>query len=175
MPKNVLSETYFAKRVVLQGFLTRLCGDASTAEDIMQDLYVRVHTLPMDGDIREPLAFLFRMANNLYLNRLRAQASHRARDTAWQDLHPYIESLSEADASPNAENAVASRQELMHVIAALGTLPEKTQTIFRLNRFEGLTQTEVARRLDISISSVEKHLSRALKYLMGLQDNRNRH
>ncbi|ESQ78331.1 RNA polymerase sigma factor [Asticcacaulis sp. YBE204] len=180
MPENrLLTDTYFAKRDVLLRFLTRLCGDEASAEDVLQDLYIKVSGARLDGEIQEPLAFLFRMANNLYLNRIRAASSHRARDTAWYDLNPQnalegsgIDGTG-ADASPDAESVVAARQELRAVMKAIESLPSRTQDIFRLHKIDGLSQTEVARRLDISISSVEKHLSGALKHLLAL--NRSRH
>ncbi|MDV6332307.1 RNA polymerase sigma factor [Asticcacaulis sp. 201] len=174
LPENrILSETYFAKREVLLRFLVRLCGDESVAEDVLQDIYLKLSTQDIHTEIREPLAFLFRMANNMYLNRLRGENSHRVRDTAWRDLHPQAEHLPDADATPSAETVVAARQELRAVMAALSTLPEKTQAIFRLHKFDGLTQPEVAKRMDVSISSVEKHLSRALKHLLALNRSRN--
>ncbi len=52
-------------------------------------------------------------------------------------------------------------------------LPPRTREIFRLNRLEGLTHAEVARRLEISDSSVQKHLARALAHVMqALEDSR---
>ncbi|MCO2365481.1 RNA polymerase subunit sigma-70 [Pseudomonas aeruginosa] len=62
------------------------------------------------------------------------------------------------------------RQERRRIVAEL---PPRTREIFRLNRLEGLTHAEVARRLEISDSSVQKHLARALAHVMqALEDSR---
>ncbi|WP_343684746.1 RNA polymerase sigma factor [Asticcacaulis sp.] len=165
-----LTETYFAKRDVLLRYLTRLCGDEASAEDVLQDLYLRLMRGGIDGDIQEPLAFLFRMANNLWLNRRRALSRREAREDAWQGLNPQM--TGEADASPDAEARLGARQTLRAVLKDIDALPPRTRDIFRLHKLEGLSQTEVARRLDISLSSVEKHLSSALKHLLALNRSR---
>lgn len=169
-PTARLSETYFAKRDVLLRYLTRLCGDEASAEDVLQDLYLRLMRGGIDAEIEEPLAFLFRMANNLWLNRRRALTRRDAREEAWQTLNPQM--TGEADATPDAEAVVGGRQALRAVLNDIDALPPKTRDIFRLHKLEGLSQTEVARRLDISISSVEKHLSSALKHLLALNRSR---
>lgn len=166
-----LTEAYFAKRDVLLRYLTRLCGDEASAEDVLQDLYLRLSKVPDDSGVQEPLAFLFRMANNLWLNRRRAQVSRQVRDDAWQGLNPQIEH--DADATPDAETLVSARQELQAVLTAVEALPERTRDIFRLHKLEGFSQSEVAKRLDISVSAVEKHLSSALKHLLTLRRRRN--
>ncbi len=106
------------------------------------------------------------MANNLYLNRLRTLTSERSRDRAWHDASRATAGGGDVDDGPSPEASLASRQELLLLVETLKELPEKTQAIFRLHKIEGVSQAEVAQRLDISISSVEKHLSACLKHLM---------
>lgn len=69
------------------------------------------------------------------------------------------------DDAPSAEAVVASRERLSALVAALETLPRKTATIFRMHKFDGLSYAEVAVRLGISRSSVEKHMMDALRIL----------
>lgn len=166
-------QSYLANRDTLLRFLTGLCRDATLAEDVLQDLYIQAGRADVAVQVDNPLGYLFRMANNLYLNRLRAQASHRARDAAWYDLHPQQDTG--ADASPDAEAALSRRQDLEAVLKAVDELPERTRDIFRLHKVEGLAQAEVARRFDISLSAVEKHLGRALKHLMALRRSHKVH
>lgn len=65
-----------------------------------------------------------------------------------------------------------AEQQRISLLQAVAELPERTREIFRLNRLEGLTHAEVARQLGISDSSVQKHLSKALAYVMQrLQDS----
>ena len=60
---------------------------------------------------------------------------------------------------------MAGRQRLALLTRALSDLPDKTSAIFRLHKFEGLSYAEVAARLGISRSSVEKHMMDALRHL----------
>lgn len=64
------------------------------------------------------------------------------------------------------EALAMAEQQRKALKQALCELPERTQEIFRLNRIEGMTHAEVARHLEISDSSVQKHLSKALAYVM---------
>ena len=75
--------------------------------------------------------------------------------------------------APDAETALSWRQDLQAVMRALDELPERTREIFRLHKLGGMPQAEVARRFDLSLSAVEKHLGRALKHLMLLKRARN--
>jgi RNA polymerase sigma factor (sigma-70 family) len=69
------------------------------------------------------------------------------------------------------EAQAMAQQQRQALKQALAELPERTQQIFRLNRIEGMTHAQVARHLDISDSSVQKHLAKALAYVMQrLQD-----
>ena len=157
--------TYLEKRDVLLRYIAASCRDASLAEDIIQDLYVKLSALETEPVVDNPSGYLFRMANNIYLNRLRALKSGRTRDHAWQSTS--FESVG-ADAiadEPSPESRISGRQQMQRLKAAIEALPERTQAIFRLHKLDGLTQAQVAARLEISISSVEKHLASALKTL----------
>ena len=157
--------TYLEKRDVLLRYIAASCRDPGLAEDIIQDLYVKLSALEVEPVVDNPSGYLFRMANNIYLNRLRALKSERSRDHAWQSTS--FENIG-ADAiadEPTPEARITGRQQIQKLKSAIDALPERTQAIFRLHKLEGLTQTQVAARLDISISSVEKHLATALKTL----------
>ncbi len=164
-PRSVLLDTYLDKRDTLIRVFGKSLRDPAQAEDLIQDLYVKITALDIDYAIDNPTGFLFRMANNLYLNRLRSRASDQNRDQAWHEVHKSQFGNDLVDEAPSAEEELAGRQQLRLVMETLGQMPEKTQDIFRLHKFDGLTQPQVAARLGISISSVEKHLSSALRQL----------
>lgn len=71
-----------------------------------------------------------------------------------------------AEPGPGLEEQAITERSLQQLRDAVAELPERTQQIFRLNRLEGLTYAEVARRLGISDSSVQKHLAKALAHVM---------
>jgi RNA polymerase sigma-70 factor (ECF subfamily) len=72
----------------------------------------------------------------------------------------------EISPEPSAEAAVAARQRLQMLTAAIEELSPQTQRIFRMHKFEGLSHPEVAAALGISRSAVEKHMMAALKHLL---------
>jgi RNA polymerase sigma factor (sigma-70 family) len=164
--RSILLRVYLEKRETLVRVFSKSLRDSALAEDIIQDMYVKIANFEGDYAIDNPTGFLFRMANNLYLNRLRSQTSENTRNRAWQEINQSQIGGEVVDDTPGAEAGIASRQHLQNLLGALRELPEKTQAIFRLHKFEGLSQPEVAARLEISISSVEKHLSQALRHLM---------
>ncbi|HHK0213861.1 TPA: RNA polymerase sigma factor [Pseudomonas aeruginosa] len=74
---------------------------------------------------------------------------------------------------PGPEESAVDADALARLREIVAELPPRTREIFRLNRLEGLTHAEVARRLEISDSSVQKHLARALAHVMqALEDSR---
>jgi RNA polymerase sigma-70 factor (ECF subfamily) len=164
-PRDILLKAYVDKRDLLVRYFTRVANDAGLAEDIVQDLYLKIDAMEADGRaIEDATAFLFRMAHNIHRNHIRTLDNGRRRDTAWQSLHREG-GEDAADDAPSAEDALSSRQQMAEFSRALDELPERTRAIFRLHKLDGLPQAQVASRLGISLSSVEKHLGTALKYL----------
>jgi RNA polymerase sigma-70 factor (ECF subfamily) len=160
-----LLRTYLEKRGVLLRYMAAACRDPGLAEDIVQDLYVKLSALETEPVVDNPSGYLFRMANNIYLNRLRALKSERMRDHAWQASRFETIAGDAVHDEPTPEARITGRQQFARLKAAIDGLPERTQAIFRLHKLDGLPQTQVAARLGISISSVEKHLAAALKTL----------
>ena len=164
--RDILFKAYVERRDLLVRYFTRVANDAGLAEDIVQDLYLKLEAVD-DGDgraIEDATAFLFRMAHNIHRNHIRTLDNGRRRDTAWQTLHR-DGAEDAADDAPSAEDEVSGRQQLAEFTRALEELPERTRTIFRLHKFDGVPQSQVASQLGISLSSVEKHLGTALKFL----------
>lgn len=165
-PRDILFKAYVERRDLLVRYFTRVANDSALAEDIVQDLYLRIDTIPEDDcrTIDDATAFLFRMAHNIHRNHIRTLDNGRRRDTAWHSVHR--DGREEAvDDAPSPEEAVTGRQQMAEFARAIADLPERTQAIFRLHKVEGMSQAQVASQLGISLSSVEKHLGAALKHL----------
>jgi RNA polymerase sigma factor (sigma-70 family) len=157
-----LIAAYLRKRADLVRFFTLRTGSAAVAEDIVQDLYVKLSETEAPADLRSPEAFLYRMGSNLMLDRAKAQRRSAARDHAWSGAVDGVEPVAQ---EPPADEAVASRQRLQRLLAALDRLPPQMAAAFRLHKFDGLSHAEVATRMGVSRSSVEKYIMAALKAL----------
>lgn len=128
----------------LLAFLRRRFGQQD-AEDLAQETYVRA--VSSGAAIRNPRAFLARIALNAARDQIRRR---KARPI-----------LVREDSSPLAM-AEASQTEALLLKQAIKSLPPQLQTVFLLSRFCGLTYEEIARRCGISVTTVERRMTKAL-------------
>jgi RNA polymerase sigma-70 factor (ECF subfamily) len=133
------------------------------AEDVMQDLVVKLQT-HASGPVAEPRAYLYRMAENLLLDRIRSEGRRRGREQAW--VAAQAGATLDADDRPSAEQALIARERLALVSEALSALPERTLFVFRRYRIDGIPQRQIAAELGISLSAVEKHLQKAYQVVV---------
>ena len=144
----------------------RLSLVPADVDDIVQESYARLAAMEAVDHVTEPRAYLFTVARSLVQQQLR-----RRQVVA-------IETMAELDGlgaeAPQA-SASCSREEATRSGEACGAsapspssseLPARCRQVFRLRRIEGLSQREVAERLRISESTVEKHMIRALRLMM---------
>lgn len=164
--RSSLIELYLERRADLVRFFTVRLRSAAAAEDLVQDIYVRLSGLGEPTDIQNPMAYLYRLGSNLMLDKLRGERRTANRDGAWLESQTTRVGVHEVSAEPSAEAAVAARQRLALLTEALKELSPQTQRVFRMHKFEGLSHTEVAQALGISRSAVEKHMMAALKHLL---------
>ena len=163
-----LESIFMANRQALQRFLQARLRGTGDPEDILQDLWLKLESLET-GPVAEPLAYLYRMTENLVRDRHRSASRRTMRETNWTKDH--IEGSVDApvDGQPSAERILLARDHLRRVNAALDELPEKTAFAFRAVRIDGTPQKEIAAQMGISVSAVEKHLQRAYRRVIELQ------
>lgn len=141
-------------------YLNMYLKDHNMSMDIVQESFVRMAELMKHSTVQDFDAYLYRVAKNLMIDHFREQKARPSMvisDEQWQEIPAQVKSL---------EATAIREQQLSQIQAIIQTLPERTQAIFRLHREEGLTQTEVAQLLNISLSTVEKHLANALAVLI---------
>lgn len=133
----------------------RLLGDANFAQDVAQEVFVRIYT--RGKDYRPSAAFttwLYRITANASLDEIRKRK--RLRHAAPDDL-----SEDTADPSPTPEARAQSRELAREVRAALSSLPDNQRLALVLQRYEGLSYQQIAQVLQTSVSAVESLLFRA--------------
>lgn len=165
-PAKGLAGLFELHRGELQRFVSARCRDAALAEDLMQELWLRIASLN-PGPIANGRAYLFRMANNLILDHQRSRQRAMARDRQWIDsAGAHGVALDDRpDPAPLADEVLAREQENTALRQAISALPPRAQRALVLHRIEGLGQAEVAQIMEISRSGVEKHLALAIKVL----------
>ncbi len=164
--RDFLLAAYLERRADLVRFLTARLGSAAAAEDIVQDLYIRLATLEPAVTVENPSAFLYRAAINLMLDRHRGDRRSERRDQDWQAARGVTIGAVATIDEPSPEDAASARQRLRLLVEAVEALPPKTREAFKLHKFEGLSQVEAAARLGVTRKTVEKQLAAALKQLV---------
>jgi RNA polymerase sigma-70 factor (ECF subfamily) len=135
--------------------------DRDAASDLVQDTFVRyiAHTREASVAPEAPRFFLWRIASNLILDLARRER-RRGQTVPLDD----VATLAIADTQPSAEHHVAAREEFRILKRALNDLPQNQRAALLWNRVEGLTHTEIAARLGVSASMVNKYIMRALAH-----------
>jgi RNA polymerase sigma factor (sigma-70 family) len=164
---NPVLSVYLEKRANLVRFFAARLGSLEASEDLAQDLYLKVAALGPIEDLQSPMALLYRMGANLMLDRLRQERRAAARDDAWLRIARTTVGGEDVVDQPPADEVLASRQRLAKLVAELEGLPPRMRRAFQLHKLEGMSHAETARAMGISVSAVEKHVSGALKALMG--------
>jgi RNA polymerase sigma-70 factor (ECF subfamily) len=161
-----LQAAVLAYRAELVRFLAARGVAADEAEDVLQDLYVKVSTTRI-APVGEPRAYLYRMTANMLADRRRTAARRAMRERLWSQVEPGAQE--QADDQPTAEQALSAREDYALVSQALADLPERTVEVLRRYRIDGQPQKTIASELGISLSAVEKHLQKAYRAVIATQ------
>ncbi|MET1078381.1 MAG: RNA polymerase sigma factor [Pseudomonas sp.] len=149
---------FIAERRSLALFLTGRTGCAATADDLLQEAWLKLNRSEAGGPINNPLAYLHRMAANLAVDQARADA-RRLLDPVEIELL-----LAIADEAPGVEQQMADRQALERLSAILDEMPTRRRELFLAARVEGHAHKQLAQRFGISLRTVQLEVHRALDY-----------
>lgn len=158
---QVLTESYGD----LVKHLARRFGTATDIHDVVQDTYLRAEKMPPDMDVQNLRAYVFRMANNIAIDHLRRKSAQTR----------YFEPLGDrdslcADASP--EQTADFRQRIAILENVVANLPPRQREVFLMHKFDGLSHSQIAERLGITKSAVEKLIIKALATARARLDER---
>lgn len=138
----------------LQGWLRKRLGDREQAADIAQDTFLRLLLSGRLPSIDEGRSYLAQIARNLVIDQWRRQRIEQA----------YLDSIAHLPEpeSPSLETRAMVIETLLQIDAMLDAMPGKVREAFLLSQFEGLTYPQIAERLQVSVSSVQKYMLRAI-------------
>ena len=143
----------------LRSFFLKRAFDRQEAEDLVQEVFCRLAARSDASAVEHPEAYMFQAAANLLRDRARRDLSRAA---AIRELEALSKDSFE-ELCP--ERVLLGKRRVAELNRALAELPERTRTIFVLHRFEEFKYAEIAVRLNISSSSVEKHMMDAIRHI----------
>src|SRR5690606_19301955 len=156
-----LAELTHRFRPALRAWFLKRAPAGVDAEDLVQDVFVRLARRGDIATIRQVEGYLFQTAASVLTDRVRHRVARRFDDhVAWRETDDPSEVSS-------PDTVLMGREALAGLLAALAELPERRRAVFLLHRVDGLRYGEIAARLGISVSSVEKHMIKALAHLAG--------
>jgi RNA polymerase sigma-70 factor (family 1) len=139
----------------IRNFLYYKTGDIRTAEDIAQDVFLKIWEKRDEVRQETIKPFLYTLANNLFLNR-QEHAKVIMKFAAEYEAGVFSE-------SPDYE--MEMREFDQRLQETISNLDEKKRTVFLMNRIEKLTYNQIAENLGITVKAVEKRMEKALAYL----------
>ena len=141
---------------MLRAWLKRRFPSLLDIDDIVQECYARVWAARCANSINSPKAFLFTTARNLATDRIRRGKVVKIDSLAEMDK------LTVQDEGPSAPETAALHQELELLTLALQSLPGRCRQVLTLRKIYGLSQKEIAARLQISESTVEAQVANGM-------------
>ena len=144
----------------------------STAEDLLQETYLRVNRALGERPIEHLEPFVFQTARNLALDYLRSRRVHER--TMVEDVPlDVLQSIAAASSTP--DEAVHAERLLARLTLSLGRLTPRQQRIFILSRVHGSSYVEIAQELDVSASTVQKELKLIMAICIGVAQRLEEH
>lgn len=152
-PLDALGLFYSQNRQWLLGWLRKRLECNQRAADLLQDTFVRLMKRHEWLEAQEPRAYVMTVAKRVLIDHWRRERIEQA----------YLEALLQwpEDEAPSPETQLQLLEQLIEIDRRLEVLPDVTRRVFLYAQLDGMTYAEIAQTLDISISSVKRHLIRA--------------
>jgi len=159
-----MAELYRAEAPRLARYFRRRLPSDSDALDWVHEAFVRFAQATPDASLRNPRAYLQRIARNLFVDSWRKRTAEALQCVELDQANPQVDA--------DQDHAILAHDLMQQYRQALAALTPRTRVVFLLHRAEELTYNEIAARLEISINTVEYHMARALLHLDRALDRR---
>jgi RNA polymerase sigma-19 factor, ECF subfamily len=163
LDKPVFEQLFKTHFVHLCNFAYQFVKDTDSAKEVTQKVFINLWENREKIDPQKSIqSYLFTSVRNRSLNYIRDQKKYR---NEVLDLETHDFEI------PFEEDAIAMDELKEKVARALDELPEKCRLVFEMSRYKNMKYKEIAEELDISVKTVEAHMSKALKSLrINLED-----
>lgn len=166
MAADGLMQAFLSSRPALQRYLVMRGASPPLAEDVLQEVSVKL-AAGGTGPVSEPRAYLYRMVTNQLQLHRRSEGRRTRRESDWVGLHQ--DGFTDVDERPSTEHSLIVREQVLILEQVLARLPERTRVIFLKFRVEREPQKHIAAQLGITVSAVEKHLTRAYQEISAIR------
>ena len=133
-------------------------GMGAEAEDLTQEVFIKLQAIIDGGSIENIDGYIFRIANSVLVDRVRSARSRGG-------LHGQIPADFDDETQVSPETSLMAREEWVRFVSCLEALPTRTREAFYLHRFEGMNYLQIAKHMSISVSAVDKLIGRAIAKL----------
>jgi RNA polymerase sigma-70 factor (ECF subfamily) len=151
-------EAYLENEAALKRFLRRFVKSREAADDLAQEAFLRAFAAESGQEIVSPKAFLFKVARNLALNEIAKQSSMTTEPLGDFEGQDVLQDSNQVA----VDDAVDGRERIRVLARAIAALPPQCAKVFILRKMQGLSQKEIAARLNISVRTVENHVALGL-------------
>ena len=160
-----LTRAFLEKRESLLLFLAARTRSMAAAEDLVQELYLKVAAVGPETDVRAPAPLLYRMAANLLIDQVRSAQRDGRRNAEWRSQTHMTMGGEDIVAEPAADEQLITKDRARQLADAVEDLPPQMGRAFRLHKLEGRSQAETAEAMKISRKMVEQHIAAAIRHL----------
>ncbi|MEZ0472920.1 RNA polymerase sigma factor [Luteimonas salinilitoris] len=133
-------------------------------DEAIQEAFLRLQRYRQARHVQEPEAFLVRTVLNAIVDEGRRRS--RWRSVPLSD----VETLPLVEAGLTPEDVLTGQQRLRTLRTGLEQLNARTREVFLLHRIEGYSHAQIAARMGITVSAVEKHVAKAALFLTEWMD-----
>ncbi|SDL10777.1 RNA polymerase sigma-70 factor, ECF subfamily [Pedobacter sp. ok626] len=156
--RNAFAELYRRHwRSLLDSAYQRL-KSVESAEEIVQDIFVSLFLRRKELVIQSSLEVYLKSA--LRYSILNIYRTHRVKEQYVGSLRPEYQN------KPETPDSILETKELREkIMLAAAKMPDKCREVFMLSRFDQLSQRDIAIKLDISVSTVKKHMTKAMSII----------
>jgi RNA polymerase sigma factor (sigma-70 family) len=155
--RSRITSAFVSVESALKQYLTRFLVRPQDIDDVVQETFLRAYEFECRNEIRAPNSFLFKVAKNLALSELSRKNNQMM--VYMRDL----EDLGVIDNRPSADQGLDVQRKLLLLCKAIESLPPQCRRVIVMRKVFGFSRKEVARRLGISVRTVENHLTKALR------------
>lgn len=150
--RSPIYAAFIENESAIKRFIGRFLSRPQDIDDVSQEAFLKAYSAEKVRHIDQPKAYLFRISKNIALTSLSKKSNQ---------ITDYIEESVDSQVlleCPSVEGEVEAHQYIGQFCAAAATLPPQCCKAFLLRKVYGLSHKEIAERLDIAVSTVEKHL-----------------